>query len=325
MKNYTEESTSTTLSPFEKSVQTFIDSSKTAFEEARENLETARYLEKYQWIGRYIHSKKIFHLSDFYDYLVEKKEDHIDNAIPYTKFPTKKTIGRFLFELAKLRLLHYKAIPSNYLYNYDVYWVPYINPDYKKNAIEIYFQKYKEPKNKQKEKKSREEKIITNIQSRIDNYTSKTVAEKILEPLKQQEKELDLELKAENQKIYLEKQQEKVRELQKETDTEKVFTKALSKEKQRKASKIVKNVLLQQQKEQTTEERTAQNEEILSAMERIGIAIPNEKLLALEQKKEKLQLAAKKKKDNLQLPEESFSDPSDYSEVSEEIVTEEVV
>lgn len=320
MLNYTRKDIKETITPlslFEKSVQTFIDTAKTAFEEAKDDLETARYLEKYRWIGRYINSKQIFHLSAIYDHLLEVKEDRIDSNIPYDKFPTKKTVGRYFFELAKLKLLCYKTIPSNYRYDYDVYWVPTINADFKKYVIGLYFKKYKEPKSKGKKTLSREDKINNGVQIRLDNYTTKTITEKILEPLKQQQKKEKIKQSGKNQREYLEEQQKAIPT----PATDKIFKDALEQEKKRKAQKIVKNILAQEQREQTPEERIAQTEVILDELEKIGINITKKQLLAIEKKEEKLLLAAKNKENNFRISDDSFIDPdSNFVEFSEEIV-----
>ena len=136
MKNSPEECT-ITLSPFERSVQTFIDSAKTVYEEAKENYITAKYLEKYQWINHYINSKQIFHLNEFFEYVSEMKDLCGDRD---KKLPDKKTISRYLYTLFKLQFLEHKPVPSNYPNMYKIYWIPTIEPEHKKLILKSYFE-----------------------------------------------------------------------------------------------------------------------------------------------------------------------------------------
>jgi len=311
MKKSIEESNSS-LSPFEKSVQLFIDNAKTAFEEARENLKMAKYLESYKWLNEYINSEQIFHLNEFYDYL----KDHPD--LQHKKIPALKTISRVLHKLFKVGLLEYRSLPSNYRYPYSIYWIPFINEEFKEHTLKSYITKYKEPKHKKSRRITQEEEIPDSVQSKLDHYRRKIIEEKTLAPVKKELQEEKNKQSAWNQKDYLEKQKEVVKEHHEETTTGEIFQKSLKKHVQKKADTITKNVFDEQQRELTPEQRKGQALAIIEEMEDLKIVVP-ESIKKRPEQLEKVASSKKKKKVIPQITEESFSDTSNYQVVDERV------
>lgn len=260
---------------------------------------------------------EVFHINELHRHIKLMKDDLGDRA---EKLPTRTTLSDYLHRLHITKnifgtnLLGFKVLPSNKPNPYKVFWLPGTEQSKIKEKCQSIVASYKEPK---KKGKTSLERIDNTVQARLDQCEGNRRADKILAPLKQKEKEENNTLAADNQRDYLVKQQNAIPT----PATDKLFKDALDKEKKRKAQKIIKNTLAQQQRELTDEERKEQTLAIMEALEEIGIAIPNKQLERILHAEEKKLLTKQNRKDNLRITDDSFIDPTDnFVEFCEEIV-----
>lgn len=324
------------LSPFEQMISNYVDWVKKQYEEkkkefklAKKHLMEIKYLEKYKWLEKYMDHLEVFHINQLHRHIEREKDDmgdYKENA------PTKTTLSDHLQKMHIQRnqfgvnLLGFKVLPSNKPEPYKIYWIPGIHKDKLKDKIQSIVTSYKEPKHKKDKKHTQEEEILTNVQTRIDHFKKSVLEDKVFEqltePIKEDLRKQKSKQSAKNQKQYLEDQKEVVKEFHEESSAEEFFPKSLKKQKQKKADTIVKNVLDQQQRELTPEQRIGQNVAIIEEMENLKIVVP-ESIKNRPEQLEKVAISKKKKKPKLKITEKSFVDSSsNYQEVAEEIVEE---
>lgn len=285
---------------------------KKEFNLAKKYLMEIKYLEKYKWLEKYMDHLEVFHINQLHRHIEKMKDDMGDYK---EETPTRTTLSDHLQKMHLQRnqfgdnLLGFKVLPSNKPEPYKIYWIPGTHKDKIKDKIQSIVTSYKEPKHKKSKRLAKEEEVLDSVQSRIDHFRKKA------------DKEQKIEQAAQNQKRYLEKQREVVKEFHEETATEEIFEKSLKKQKQKKADTIVKNVLDQQQRELTEEQRIGQNIAIIEEMENLKIAVP-ESIKKRPEQLEKVAISKKKKKSIPQLTEKSLDDTSNYQVVVEEIVEE---
>lgn len=232
----------TILSPFEEMIKDHFDWVKEKYERKKDELKLLKkhlveikYLEKFEWLQKYLDFLEVFHINELHRHIELMKEDLGDRS---KKTPHKTTLGDYLHRMFLQRnqfgenLLGFKALPSNLPNMYKIYWVPGTHKDKIKDKIQSIVDSYKEPKTK---KDKRQQQLDNTVQARITNFKANIIADKLIV---EEKKQLSEKQELERQKqMELEKQQREIENKEKNERKKAALIKRVDKETVKKSKK----------------------------------------------------------------------------------------